>query len=290
MARNLDIGLLRAFVAVAETGGMTSAARLLNLTQAAVSQQVRRLEETFGRRVFDRDRRSLRLTPAGERLLVHAQRMLAMNDEVWGLMTLPEFEGEVRLGAPHDLIGPFLPPILRAFDQAWPRVRVTLISSETVKLLREVEHGEVDLTLTTERECGPGGEVLLPDPLVWVGARGGRAYMQRPLPVSLGGPTCTFRRSALQALADVGRDWRPVCEVSMMEPVCATLSADLAVAPLMASTVPDGLAVLEADSGLPPLPTFYVNLYLPKVGASDIAIELARHIRQQFAARYPRAA
>ena len=49
MPYNIDTSLLRAFVAVAETGGMTSAARLVNLTQAAVSQQVKRLEDTFGR-------------------------------------------------------------------------------------------------------------------------------------------------------------------------------------------------------------------------------------------------
>jgi DNA-binding transcriptional LysR family regulator len=63
MPHNIDTALLRAFLAVAETGGMTSAARLLNLTQAAVSQQVKRLEDAFGRQLFERDRRGLRLTP-----------------------------------------------------------------------------------------------------------------------------------------------------------------------------------------------------------------------------------
>ena len=72
MPHNIDTALLRAFVAAAETGGMTSAARLVNLTQAAVSQQVKRLEDTFGRQLFERDRRGLRLTPSGERLLVRA--------------------------------------------------------------------------------------------------------------------------------------------------------------------------------------------------------------------------
>ena len=72
MPHNIDTSLLRAFVAAAETGGMTTAARLINLTQAAVSQQVKRLEETFGRQLFERERRGLRLTPSGERLLVRA--------------------------------------------------------------------------------------------------------------------------------------------------------------------------------------------------------------------------
>src|SRR5215472_9954775 len=102
MSHNIDTSLLRAFVAAAETGGMTTAARLVNLTQAAVSQQVKRLEETFGRQLFERDRRGLRLTPSGERLLVRARRLLALNDEMWALMTAPDFKGEARLGVQHD--------------------------------------------------------------------------------------------------------------------------------------------------------------------------------------------
>jgi DNA-binding transcriptional LysR family regulator len=290
MPHNIDTSLLRAFVAAAETGGMTSAARLVNLTQAAVSQQVKRLEERFGRQLFERDRRGLRLTPSGERLLVRARRLLALNDEVWALMTAPDFTGEVRLGVPHDVVGPYMPPVLKSFDQAWPGVRVSLDCRTSVNLLRALEHGEVDLILTTERGCAPHGEALLPDPLVWVGARDGRAYKRNPLPVSIGGEDCAFRPFAIEALNHAGRDWRPVCEISNLLAECAAVEADLAVVPLLASTVPDTLKVLGSGDGLPPLPTFHINLYLPKVGASDIAVELARHIREQFAARYRRAA
>jgi DNA-binding transcriptional LysR family regulator len=290
MPHNIDTSLLRAFVAAAETGGMTSAARLINLTQAAVSQQVKRLEDTFGRQLFERDRRGLRLTPSGERLLVRARRLLALNDEVWALMTAPDFTGEVRLGVPHDVVGPYMPPVLKSFDQAWPGVRVSLDCRTSSNLLRALERREVDLILTTERGCGPHGETLLPDPLVWVGARDGRAYKRDPLPVSIGGEDCAFRPVAIEALNHAGRDWRPVCEISNMLAECAAVEADLAVVPLLASAVPDTLEVLSAGDGLPPLPMFHINLYLPQVGASEVALELARHIRAQFAARYRRAA
>jgi DNA-binding transcriptional LysR family regulator len=290
LPHNIDTALLRAFVAAAETGGMTSAARLVNLTQAAVSQQVKRLEETFGRQLFERDRRGLRLTPSGERLLVRARRLLALNDEVWALMTAPDFTGEVRLGVPHDIVGPYMPPVLKSFDQAWPGVRVSLDCRTSVNLLRALERREVDLILTTERACAPHGETLLPDPLVWVGARDGRAWKRDPLPVSIGGEDCAFRPFAIEALNHAGRDWRPVCEISNMLAECAAVEADLAVVPLLASTVPETLTILGAGDGLPPLPMFQINLYLPQVGASDIAVELARHIRAQFAARYRRAA
>ena len=288
MRRDIDIALLRAFVAVVETGSVTGAANLLNLTQAAVSQQVKRLEEMFGAELFERHHKRLRLKPNGERLMAHAQRMISLNDEVWGAMTAPAYEGEVRLGVPHDIVGPYLPPILRRFDKAWPRVRVSLICTTTPQLHELLRGGSIDLTLTTEERCGRNGETLIEDELVWVGAASGMAHRRNPLPVSIGDEKCEFRRSVLKALADAGRDWRSVCEVSSMEPLLATIEADLAIGPLLRRTIPDYLQVIDDEARLPRLPMYLVNMYLPPVQQSEMALELARHIRQEFASRFRR--
>src|SRR5262245_58228158 len=141
MRRDIDIALLRAFVAVVETGSVTGAATLLNLTQAAVSQQLKRLEELFGTDLFERHHKRLSLKPAGERLTAHAQKLIALNDEVWGTMSAPAYEGEVRLGVPHDIVGPYLPPILKRFDKAWPRVRVSMECVTTQALLELLKQG-----------------------------------------------------------------------------------------------------------------------------------------------------
>src|ERR1700680_1075372 len=98
--RDIDTALLRAFVAVVETGSVTGAAALLNLPQAAVSQQLKRLQELFGTQLFERHHRRLALRPNGERLLAHAHKLIALNDEVCGAMSAPAYEGEVRLGVP----------------------------------------------------------------------------------------------------------------------------------------------------------------------------------------------
>lgn len=290
LARDIDVSLLRAFVAVSETGGMTSAGRHLNLTQAAVSQQIKRLEELFGVKLFDRRQRRLRLTANGERLVGHAQRVLALNDEIWGTMTSPEFEGQVRLGVPHDIVGPFMPSVLRSFSKAWPRVDVSLTCSNTPVLRRILDRGEIDLTLTTEASPSSESETLLADRLVWVGAPGGDAHRRSPLPVSLGDENCAFRAAAVTALGGTGQDWRFTCAVSNMSALCASLEADLAVAPLLSQTVPDGLEILGTESGLPALPTYYVNLYLAPTKPSAITLELARQITKSFAVRYPQAA
>lgn len=282
------MSLVRAFLTVVESGGVTRAAAVLGVSQAAASQQIRRLEEALDCRLFERAGRRLVLAPAGERLLAQARRLLAMNDEVWSSMRTPSFEGEVRLGVPYDLVGSFVPGVLRRFAKAQPRVRVSLVCEDS-KIVREaLKSGGVDLALTTEAECGRHGETLRTDRLVWVGAPGGDAHLKDPLPVSLGAPSCVFRPVAIEALGRIRRDWRAVCEVSRMEPVHAVLEAGLAVAPLLRSSVPERFEILSGagarEARLPPLPEFRINLYAAQ-GLSPAARDLADHVRAGFSGR-----
>lgn len=283
MARNIDIGLLRAFTAVVETGSVTEAAGTLSLTQAAVSQQIKRLEELFGKPMFARTQRKLVLSAEGERLLPFAQRLLALNDETWRAMVAPAFDGEVRLGVPYDLVARFLPKVLRRFDKRFPNVRVSLVTSTSRLLLDALNRGELDLTLTTEAARPARSESLLVDRLVWVGAAGGNAYLREPLPVSLGAETCAFRPYALAALAKWNRPWRPVSESNSLEPMIATLEADLAVAPMLSCAAPRSLEILSDAAGLPRLPACHVNLYLPRNTQNDMASELGAVLREEFA-------
>lgn len=285
MARNLDTSLLRAFVAVAETSGMTSAAHVLHVTQAAVSQQIKRLEESLGAQLFTRDRRGLAMTIAGERLFSKAKRMLALNDEIWAEMTGPVHTGHVRFGIPYDIVNTYLPPILKSFSKAFPQVQISLICRSSANLRDALSAGEIDLTLTTELTCGPDGESLAAERLVWVGAKGGDAYLRRPLPVSFGSEACAFKPVIVQALRHADIDWRPVSEISNMDAMNATVQTDLAIMALLASTVPAHMEPLGRSSGLPSLATFSINLYLPANGANPLAAPLADHIRESLTSR-----
>lgn len=283
--RDIDIALLRAFLAVVETGGVTTAARILNRTQAAVSLQIKRLEELFGTELFVRERKRFTLSPTGERLFGSAQRLVSLNDATWGSMTTPQFEGEVRLGVPPDIVTSLIPPVLQRFNQSWPRINVSLICKASTLLLEDLAERRIDLILTTEVSCGATGETLLSDRLVWVAGPGSNAHVKRPLPVSLGSKLCRFRPEVIKTLDTAQIDWRPVSQDCNMEPVYATVKAGLAVAPLMRTCVPDYLEILGADAGLPALPNFMVNLYLP-ASATEVARELARHTRQCFELRF----
>lgn len=283
--RDIDIGLLRSFVAVAETGRMTTAARVVNLSQGAVSQQIKRLETLFGMNLFERAADAVRLTRDGEKLIAQAHRLIALNDDVLDQMQQADFSGEVRLGVPHDVVGKLMPPILRHFSQEHPNVLVTLVSETTRVLRAGLSEGKVDLALMTEAEPGKREQLLLTDHLVWVGSKGGEAWRRRPVAVALGQEGCAFRAVAIRALTKSGIEWRPICQVGSLEPVFATLEADIAVAPFLFHTVPDRVEVLP-EGCLPPLPSFHINLRLPAKGVTKVASELARHIRDGFLRRY----
>ena len=287
------MALVRAFLTVVEAGGVTRAAAALGLSQAAASQQIKRLEEALDCRLFVRQGRGLAVSPDGERLLAQARRLVALNDEVLSSMRAPPFEGEVRFGVPYDIIGSFVPAILRGFAKAQPRVRVSLVCEDSRVVREQLKSGGVDLAMTTETDLGRHGETLRTDRLVWVGAPGGDAHLKDPLPVSLGAPTCVFRPVALDALGSARRDWRAVCEVSRLEPVYAVLEAGLAVAPLLRSSVPARFEIFEGkaarEARLPALPEFRINLYTPPA-ASAAARDLADHVRASFSSRSEKSA
>lgn len=278
-ARTLDLQLLRTFVTAAHHGSMTVAANVLHLTQGAISQQIRRLEDQLGCVLFEREARGLRLSAAGERLRTQATRLLGLHDEIWRDMTDSPISGPVRLGVPHDLVSSFLPPVLKAYTQAFPQVELSLATGSSPDLGRTLARGELDLALLEEAIGPSSGTCLRVEPLVWVGARGGLAHRKDPIPLSLVVDTCAFRPVILEALQQQGRRWKAVFENGNLDATAATVRADLAVTAWLASTVPADLDILDRSAQLPPLPSFAINLHLPRHTPSPAALELAAHLR-----------
>lgn len=252
---------LRSFVTVADAGGVTKAAGVLNLTQSAVSMQLKRLEESLDASLLDRTARQIGVTAEGEQLLSYARRMLALNDEALRKLTSKEFEGEITLGVPHDIIYPYIPQVLRRFAADFPRVKIKLVSSPT-KILREMfRRGECDSIITTESHPGEGGESLVTLPLVWVGAVDGTAWRNRPLPVAFC-KNCIFRAGVLKKLDEAGYEWNMVVESDLDNAVEAVVSADLAVHALIKGVYPRQTAPVPHDGALPDPGKTQIVLYM----------------------------
>jgi DNA-binding transcriptional LysR family regulator len=279
MTQNLDLNLIRTFVAVADHSSMTAAANSLHLTQGAVSQQVKRLEDSLNCTLFEREGRRLELTQVGERFLGKAKRLLGMNDEIWADMTTRPLHGPMRLGIPYDLVGTCFHPIFKAFAEACPYVEISLRCGTSPELSKALESGLLDLAVIEAATDKATGECLRVERLVWVGARGGIAHRKRPLPISIVAESCAFRPAVLRALRKKNLEWRTVFESGNIEATTATVRSDLGVTAWLASTVPADLAILGPETELPALPNFAISLHMPSQ-SGPAAREFAKYIRE----------
>jgi DNA-binding transcriptional LysR family regulator len=281
MNRNLDLDLIRTFVTVADSGSMTVAANLLHMTQGAVSQQVKRLEDVLDCRLFVRKTRKLELSRQGEQFLVNARKLLRLNDEVWACMTSQPLRGALRVGVPFDLVTR-LAPAMKAFAEAHPHVDISLVCAASRELCEAVDSGRVDVSLVEDVASEAKDEVVCIEPLVWVKGRGSDAWQKRPLPLSMVDERCAFRPVVLGALADEGIAWRTVFESGNIEATAAMVRAGLAITTWLVSTVPADLETLTPQAtGLPALPPFAICLRLPAT-VQPAAQEFARHVRESM--------
>ncbi|MBU2962817.1 LysR family transcriptional regulator [Citreicella sp. C3M06] len=277
--RNLDITTLRSFAAVADAGGVTRAAGFLNLTQSAVSMQLKRLEELLDLSLLDRSGRGVSLTPAGEQLLTYARRMIELNDEIYSRLTNADLEGEIVLGVPHDIIYPVIPRVMKAMRRDFPRVRLQLLSSYSAELKEQFGRGAVDVILTTEASPGPGAEALLEVPLRWYGAPGGTAWKARPLRVAFS-RRCGFRPVAAALLDREGTAWELAVDSESDRTIEVSVSADLAVTPVLEGHAPAHFEMI-APGVLPELGAQKICLYAS--GArSRIVDPLVEMLRAEF--------
>lgn len=271
--RNLDLGTLRSFVTIAETGSMTRAASRLFMTQSAISMQIKRLENSLGLSVFERSAHGMSPTNEGEQLLNFANQMLALNDEAMGRLTSADYEGQIRLGAPGDVIYPHIPSILKEFNRDYPRVQIRFSSSQTVTLRSEFEQGLHDVVLTTEKTPGQGGKVISTQSLVWIGAKDGNAWKKRPLPLGFA-KNCAFRAGVTKTLDDAGLKWIDIVASLDAGASEAMTSADLCVYAGLESDKSSSRDAIDHGGQLPELPEYSIVLY----GADNPDNQIARSL------------
>lgn len=281
MPRNLDMTALRAFATVASTGGVTRAAALLNLTQSAVSMQVKRLEEALDAILLERTSRGMRLTPDGETALGHARRMLTLNDELIDRMRDVAPEGEITLGVPHDIVPRRIPEVLRAFAADYPRVRITLVSSVTTALHDSFAAGELDVMLGTEAAPREGGEALVRLPLIWVGAEDGRAWRQRPLRLAFESQ-CIFRIATQEALDRAGIPWDVALSSTSSRAIDASVAADLACHVVIAGFDTAELVPIAHGGDLPEIGDVAITLYAAPTALDPARDRLIALLRQSY--------
>lgn len=258
---NLDLDLLRAFVAVAEAGSFTRAGARLGRTQSAVSLQIQRLETQLGVQLLTRDPRRSAPTPTGEALLIQARRLLRLNDEIVAGVTEHSLEGEVRLGAPEDFATAHLPEVLGDFSRAYPHVNLSVTCDLTLHLIEQMSQGELDLALIKREPLGPAlGAPVWREPLVWVAADASLLTAYERVPLVAAPAPCVYRKRAISALDEIGKPWRIAYTSPSLAGQHAALRAGLGVTVLPREMAPDDLITLDPSDGLPALADTEITL------------------------------
>lgn len=274
----LDIDLLRTFLAVAEAGSFTGAAERVLRTQAAVSQQIARLENTLERKLFDRTTRSLALTGEGELLLGYARRMVNLNNEAVIHVTGAEASGMLRLGVCEDIIPRLLPQLLARFTAMHPRVELSLHTNLSSRLKEMLNKDELDLVIAKrDRASSLNGRVIWREPLVWFAARDYVVEEGADLPLVLLPQPCSYRELALQTLREANIPHRITCTSHSIMGLQAAVAGGLGVSVLGRSFVQDGLCELPPEN-LPELPQTEIAAFGESVASSTASQTLVDYL------------
>lgn len=262
--RDIHLDHLRTFVEVVEQGSFSAAAARLNLTQPAVSQQVRALERRLGVRLIERLGRRATPTFAGAELLAHCRTVeaavgaavAAMDRHASGAV------GQVRLGTGATACTYLLPPLLRRLRAAFPSLQIIVVTGNTPDLARAVEENRIDVGLLTLPVSGRIFDVtpVLEDPFVAFAAADEADLPERVdahwlarRPVVLYEPGAHTRRLVDLWSAETGVSIAPVMELGNVEAIKQLVGAGLGcgVLPGMAVRAEEkALAVRPLD---PPL-------------------------------------
>jgi len=166
----VDTQFLHTFVAVVDHGSMAAAARLLNITPAAVAQQIRTLEREIGAPLIARAGRTVSVTEAGSRILERTRELLRDVADLSAVATDNSTAGELRLGAGTNALTGMLPDILARMVEKFPQIKVFIKPGYSPDLYRAVESGELDAAIVLQapfalpKTCD--WELLREEPLV----------------------------------------------------------------------------------------------------------------------------
>lgn len=145
----MEIHQLRYFLAIAESGSFTAAAKRCHITQPSLSQQIRRLEDGLGSRLFDRLPKGAALTEAGRYLLPRARRILSDIDDATASIAgdLEAGKGRLVVGSIPTMAPYLLPAMVPRFSRRYPECELTLVEDLTERLVAKLIDHTIDMAI-----------------------------------------------------------------------------------------------------------------------------------------------
>lgn len=251
---NLDLDLLRTFVAVADLNTFAAAAAAVCRTQSAVSQQMQRLEQLVGKELFARHGRNKLLTEHGIQLLGYARKILRFNDEACMSLMFSNLQGVLTLGASDESADTILPFLLNRISSVYPKLALDVSVKRNAFMVEMLKENEVDLVVTTHRPGQYDCLTLRTSPTHWYCAAEYVLQKGEPIPLVLLDDPSPIRDMVLTALNEASIPWRLAYVASTLPAVRAAVKAGLGVTARPVEMMSPDLRVLGQSEGLPSLP------------------------------------
>ena len=277
---DLDSYLLRAFLTVAEIGTVNGAAAKLHRTQAAVSMQIRKLEELVGVTLFSRSSKGLALTSHGQIIVAYAREIVLLSDEVGRRLTGKVIEGRIRLGVVEDFAASRLIDILRDFRDQNPRVEIDIIVEPNRRLAEMFEEGKLDIAVCDVACLGRKPILIWTEYLLWAVRSDFVVDASKPLPLIMFDDSCPWNVQAIATLSQRNIKWKTACVASTLVAMATAVRVGIGIGPMISATIPDGCRALDKSSDLPAAVRIEIGFY----AHSDVS-EGARYL-VEFVSRH----
>ncbi|HBR2039504.1 TPA: LysR family transcriptional regulator [Klebsiella pneumoniae] len=278
---NLDLDLLRTFVAVADLNTFAAAAAAVCRTQSAVSQQMQRLEQLVGKELFARHGRNKLLTEQGIQLLGYARKILRFNDEACMSLMYGSLQGALSIGASEETADTILPFLLNRIGCFYPRMTLEIKVHPHAAIMEMLAEGLVDLALTTHQPPGFTSFTLRTSPTLWYCAAE-YVLAKGAIPLILLEEPSPFRQDIIAALETARVSWHLAHGASSLSGVKAAVKAGLGVTARPVEMMSPDLRVAGISEGLPALPdTRYVVSCNPRT-VSELPQAIFQSLSQEI--------
>jgi len=260
-AGDLELGLLRTFLAVVDCGSLGKTATTIDRTQPAVSQQMIRLEKIVGHKLFARGRNGITLTHHGELLTAYAIRALDLNDEILVRLRGEKPGGRVAIGMINGVALAGVGPAMKRFQAFHPDVELRVAVAESSKLEPLLTAGELHLAISEPPLMRRNPSVRWQVPLERAAQKGFKAEQFQTLPLVLFEGSCSWQDEMLDSLRMAGCEWRVAFESTSLDAVLAATQSGLGIATLPAEAVRSSNLVRVENAHLPPVPKIEFGLF-----------------------------
>lgn len=283
---DVDINSMRTLLAVLDQGSMTGAARVLDLSQSAVSWKMKRLEEKVGQPLLIRDGRTLRPSRACRAILADARVAVEAHDRMVHDLSQAGLTGTVRVGAHEDIGIRRLTDVLASFRRVHPEADVTFVLGGTGEIGTKLDAGDLDVGLiqVPDDSIRPSDHVLWSEQPRWF-TGSWSAYTDPPIPMVAYSDGCQYRAMGVRQLTAAGIEHRVVASIPNTEGVIRAVEQGLGVSVLSASHASDRLGDWPLAERLGPLPAMHHVVRTVPGEASDVAEGLAEVLITQLS--YP---